>query len=247
MMLRRHRRTDSPSPHPVESMGTTRSCMFCGGDWRRRCCAAARGRKLLAVLLPNFAITAAVLVWSERSWPAVILGASLVHVMICLCIKYSVPTPAEARSIRFLDTLIFYLAFIIPFSVALALHLVPDALDRLDTWAATAKNIVILSASSLTILAAIAGIWNGRFFNLVRYENMWGKCWFRGICIYWRITSSEFHVYGFIRGETVDFGRVKIGRQIAINVTEVVEETPLKVVFSRSQPPPLVHYEWKIT
>lgn len=246
-MLRRHRRTDSPPPHLANSGSTTRSCMFCGGDWRRQCCAAARGRKLLAVVLPAGVINTAVLVWHGRSWLAVIVAASLVHFMICLCVKYSAPTPANARSIRFLDTLVFYLASIIPFSVALALHLVPDALSRLDTWAETAKNIVILSASSLTILAAIAGIWNGRFINLVRYENMWGKSWFRGICMYWRATSSEFHVYGFIRGDTVDFGRVKIGRQIAINVNGVIAETPLKVVFSRCQPLPLAHYEMKIT
>lgn len=201
---------------------------------------------MLAVLLPLFT-TALVLVWLERSWPAVIIGASLVHFMICLCIKYSAPTPSEARSIRFLDTLVFYLASMIPLSVALALHLVPNALDRLDIWAATAKNIVILSASSLTILAAIAGIWNGRFLNLVRYENMRGKCWFRGICMYWRMTSSEFHVYGFIRGDTVEFGKVKIGGQIAINVTGVIEETPFKVVFSRPHPLPPAQYEMKIT
>lgn len=248
MMLRRHRRTDSPPPHPVEPPrgGTTRSCMFCGGDWRRGCCAAARGRKLFAVLLPIFMINAAALV-SHGSWPAVIAGASLLHFIICLCIKYSAPTPAEARSVRFLNISVFYLVSIIPFSVALALHLVPDALARLDIWATTAKNIVILSASSLTILAAIAGIWNGRFLNLVRYENMWGKSWFRGVCMYWRATSSEFHVYGFIRGDTVEFGRVRIGQQIAINVTGVIEETPLKVVFSRRQPLPLAHYEMKIT
>lgn len=247
MMLRRHHRTDGPPPQPAESKAVTRSCVFCGGDWRRRCCANARGRKLLAVLMPLYIISAAVIVLHGRSWPAAIVGASLVHSMICLCVKYSTPTPAESRGIRSLNTLIFYLVSTIPFVVVLALYLVPDALDRLDVWAATAKNIVILSASSLTIIAAVAGIWNGRFLNLVRYENTWGKSWFRGICMYWRATNSEFHVYGLIRGDTVEFGRVTIGRQISINVTGVIAETPLKIVFSRRQPLPLVHYEMKIT
>lgn len=247
MKLRRHQRTDGPPPHPMESRAATRSCVFCGGDWRQRCCAAARGRKLLAVLLPLFVTNAALIIWHGRSWPAVIFGASLVHFMICLCVKYSAPTPAESHGIRFLNTLIFYLVSAIPFAVALAVHLVPDALDRLDVWAETAKNIVILSASSLTIVAAVTGIWNGRFLNFVRYENTWGKSWFRGICMYWRATSSEFHVYGFIRGEAVEFGRVNIGRQISVNVIGVIAETPLKVVFSRRQPLPLVRYEMKIT
>lgn len=224
--------------------------MFCGGDWRQHCCAAARGRKRLAQwfgLLPALAIGPILLVLEGRSWLGLVLGAFLIHSTICLCVKYSVPIRQDARSVRFLDVLVFYLVSAIPLAVVFALHVVPDALTKLDAWATTAKNIVILSASSLTILAAVAGIWNGRFLNFVRYENVWGKCWFRGICVYWRATNDELHVYGFLRGDIVEFGRVRIGGQISINVTGVIAETPLKIVFSRRQPRPLVHYEMTIT